>query len=243
MELKEFIYKRKSVRSYTGEPVNKETLDQILAFAKNARPLYDNIKVRAEIVDKKEVKCILPWITPQLIAIFSEDKEGALENAGFIFQQVDLYLQSLGLGACWLGMGKITPAVDNKVNDGMKFVILMTVGYPKGEGTRNSLNEFKRKSLGDISDQVDERLKPAQYAPSSVNSQPWYFVHDGNVIHVYCVLQGFLKMKMLGDMNLIDMGIALAHLYVANPDTFRFFKEKNVKEVKGYGYIGSICLD
>lgn len=243
MELKELIYKRKSVRSYTGEPLDENTIEKILAFAKNAKPLYDNIKVRAEIVDKKEVKCILPWITPQLIAIFSEDKDGALENAGFIFQQVDLYLQSLGLGACWLGMGKITPAVDNKANDGMKFVILLTVGYPKGEYQRNSLSEFKRKSLVEIADRADERLKPAQYAPSSVNSQPWYFVHEDDDIHVYCTLQGLFKMKMLGDMNQIDMGIALAHLYVSNPDTFRFFKAENARALKGYEYIGSVCLD
>ncbi len=242
MELKELIYKRKSVRSYTGEPLDAQTLEKIEMFAKNAKPLYEDIKVRCEIVEKKAVKCILPWITPQLIAIFSEDKPGALENAGFIFQQVDLYLQSLGLGACWLGMGKITPAVDNTKKDGMKFVILMTVGYPKGEYQRHSLGEFKRKSLGDISDVADEGLKPAQYAPSSVNSQPWYFVHEGDTIHAYCTLQGFFKVKMLGDMNQIDMGIALAHLYVANPDTFKFFKAENAKELKGYAYMGSLNI-
>lgn len=243
MELKELIYKRKSVRSYTGEPLDQDILEKILMFAKNAKPLYANIKVRAEIVDKEEVKCILPWITPQLIAIFSEDKEGALENAGFIFQQVDLYLQSIGLGACWLGMGKITPAVDNLKNDGMKFVMLLTIGHPKGEYQRKSLSEFKRKPLSDISDRVDERLEPARFAPSSVNSQPWYFVHEGEMIHAYCILQGLFKMKMLGDMNQIDMGIALAHLYVANPDTFRFYKVENPKTLKGYEYIGSVCLD
>lgn len=243
MELKELIYKRKSVRSYTGEPLDAETINKIQKFAANAKSLYPDIKVRSEIVDKKDVKCILPWITSQLIAIFSEDKPGALENAGFIFQQVDLYLQSMGLGACWLGMGKITPAVDNLKKDGMKFVILLTIGYPKGEYQRKSLNEFKRKPLSDISDRVDERLEPARFAPSSVNSQPWYFVHEDDVIHVYCTLQGLFKMKMLGDMNQIDMGIALAHLYVTNPDTFRFFKVENPKTLKGYGYIGSFCLD
>ena len=32
-------------------------------------------------------------------------------------------------------------------------------------------------------------------------------------------------MKALGDMNRIDMGIALAHMYAANTDTFSFVKE------------------
>ena len=40
-----------------------------------------------------------------------------LENAGFIFQQVDLYIQSLGLGSCWVGLGRPKgAAVKNKEN-------------------------------------------------------------------------------------------------------------------------------
>ena len=49
-------------------------------------------------------------------------------------------------------------------------------------------------------------------------------------------------MKMLGDLNQIDMGIALAHMYVANEETFRFFKVDDVKEIKGYAYIGSFTI-
>ena len=62
---------------------------------------------------------------------------------------------------------------------------------------------------------------------------------------VWLELLGFvpsLMSPMLGNMNRIDMGIALAHLYVANEDTFRFFKAENVVEVPGYGYIGSVTL-
>lgn len=77
---------------------------------------------------------------------------------------------------------------------------------------------------------------------SSVNSQPWYFTHEDNIIHLYCVQQGLFKVKTLGDMNRIDVGITLAHLYVTNPDTFHFFKADNVKTVKGYGYIGSFTI-
>ena len=47
---------------------------------------------------------------------------------------------------------------------------------------------------------------------------------------------------MAGYLNRIDMGIALAHLYVANADTFRFFREENAPTVQGYGYIGSVTI-
>ena len=64
----------------------------------------------------------------------------------------------------------------------------------------------------------------------------------GDVIHVHCAMQGFLKVRMLSDMNRIDMGIALAHLYVEYGERFRFFKTEAVKKLKGYGYIGSFDL-
>ena len=40
----------------------------------------------------------------------------------------------------------------------------------------------------------------------------------------------------------VDAGIALAHLYGANPESFRFFKAESVPEIPGYGYIGSVTL-
>lgn len=244
MELKEIIYKRKSTRSYTNIPVDDLTIQKIQEFTATIKPLYPDIKVRSEIVSRDNVKCICPWTTPQLITIFTEDKEGALVNVGFIFQQLDLYMQSLGLGVCWLGMGKLSAQgiVETKNDGGLEFAMMLAFGEPKGELYRSSTSEFKRKVLTDISDKQDERLEPARVAPSSVNSQPWYFTHEGDTIHTYCALQGFLKVKTLGDMNQIDMGIALAHMYIANEDTFRFFKADSVKEIKGYAYIGSFTI-
>lgn len=243
MELKEMIYKRKSVRSYTGEPVDDATIEKIKSFAAGIKPLYPDIKVSSEIVGKESVKCILPWITPQLVAIFSEIKEGYLENVGFIFQQLDLYIQSLGLGVCWLGMGRLSEqdAVESK-DENMQFVILLAFGHPKGAALRSGITEFRRKKLSEISDRQDERLEAARLAPSSVNSQPWYFTHEEDTIHVYCALQGFFMAKTLSNMNRIDMGIALAHMYIANKDTFRFFIADSIKKVKGYEYIGSFTL-
>lgn len=40
----------------------------------------------------------------------------------------------------------------------------------------------------------------------------------------------------------LDVGIALAHLYVNNEKSFRFFKAESPPEVTGYTYIGSYTL-
>ena len=100
MTLNEMIYHRKSCRSFLGKPVDAEMMEKILSF--ELKPLYPEIQVRMDIVSRDQVKCICPWTTPRLIAIYSEETEGYLENIGFLFQQMDLYLQTLGLGVCWL---------------------------------------------------------------------------------------------------------------------------------------------
>ena len=229
MPLKEMIFKRKSCRSFTGKPVDAEEMEKILSFAPKA--LYPEIKVRMDIVSRDKVKCICPWTTPQLIAIYSEETEGYLENIGFLFQQLDLYLQTLGLGVCWLGMGRMNPKTTTVV-EGMKFVIMLAFGHPKGDQLRHDLKSFKRKPMEQICDKTDPRLEPARLAPSAVNSQPWYFTHDGDTIHVYCAKKG----------SRLDAGIALAHLYVANEETFQFFKAERFSDLSGYTYIGSVTL-
>ena len=229
MMLHEMIYHRKSCRSFTGIPVEDATIVAIKAFS--MKPLYSDIKVHWDIVARNQVKCICPWTTPQVIAIYSEEKEGYLENVGFLFQQLDLYLQSLGLGVCWLGMGRMNPKTTREI-PGMKFVIMLAFGYPKGNQLRHDRKEFRRKAAEQIADVADLQLEPARLAPSAVNSQPWYFTHDGDTIHVYCTCKG----------SKLDTGIALAHLYVANPENFRFWQERNVPDLPGFGYVGSVTL-
>ena len=229
MTLNEMIYHRKSCRSFAGRPVDAEMIEKILSF--EMKPLHPQIRVRMDIVSRDKVKCICPWTTPQLIAIYSEETDGYLENIGFLFQQMDLYLQTLGLGVCWLGMGRMNPKTTTEVA-GMKFVIMLAFGYPKGDQLRYGRKGFKRKPMEQITDKPDLRLEAARLAPSAVNSQPWYFTHEGDAIHVYCSKKG----------SPLDAGIAMAHLYVENPESFRFFRAEDVTQIPGYGYLGSVAL-
>ena len=234
----EMIEKRKSCRSYTDQPVPDEVWEKLRSF--QMKPLYPEIGVKWEVVDREDIRCILKFITPKMIAIYSEKKDGYLENVGFMFQQMELYLQTLGLGVCWLGMGKPNHKVAEAA-PGMDFVILLTVGYP-ADPFRSSPEEFNREPMENISDREDPRLEPARLAPSSCNSQPWYFTHDGEQIHVFWDQHGLIKRAVLAYFNPIDMGIALAHLYLTNPETFRFFRRTDIAAPKGRVYIGTITL-
>lgn len=233
------IAKRKSCRSYTDVPVSEELLEKIRSF--EMKPLYPEIGVEFRIVTKDQVRNPCPFKTEQLIAIYSEKKDGYLENVGFMFQQMDLYLQSLGLGVCWLGMGRPREGAEDLV-PGLEYVIALTIGYPEGDMTRKELSEFNRVTLAEISDREDEKLEPARLAPSSCNSQPWHFVHTEDAIRLYWDQKGLAVRAQFVYFNPIDIGICLAHLYLANAETFSFFKEENVPEIPGHVYMGSFTL-
>ena len=49
----------------------------------------------------------------------------------------------------------------------------------------------------------------ARWAPSAGNGQPWRAVVDGNSVHFYEAKS--LKDSPLGDIQKVDVGIALAH--------------------------------
>lgn len=230
MKLEEQIYLRKSCRKYLDEPVNFDLIDE---FMSNVKPLNEDIKYRYEFLKQNEVSSKMHFKAPYYLAIYSEIKENYMVNAGFIFQQLCLYLQSQGIGSCWLGLGS------PKKKDS-EFVILISFG--KSDDMTRTLDEFKRNNLSKISDEVDESLIPAQLAPSAMNSQPWYFKHTVDGFDVYQVKQNIIKRQLLKRWNPIDMGIAISHMYIANENTFEFKIKDNFDELKGYTYIGSIKI-
>ncbi len=214
------IYTRRSHRKYYNDVLEQSEERAINEAIADLRPLYPEIKCKIELVRKSAVRTMMPWMPYHAVTVHSEVRDGYLENVGFMLEQLDLYIQSMGLGTCWIGMGKPREgAIDAP---GMEYVMMLAVGKTK-EKMREGEADFKRLSLSEISDSPDERLIPARLAPSSVNSQPWYFEHSDAGIRLYQRL--LVRTKNLTRMNRIDVGIALAHLYVANPDTFLHFLE------------------
>ena len=229
MDLDRQIYLRKSCRKYLDEEIDFTLIDDFLS---NVKALIPEINYSYKIFKKDEVNIKTRWSAPYYLAIYSEKKENYGLNAGFIFQQLSLYLQSMDIGSCWVGLGSL------KDKD-PEFVILISFG--KSNDLTRDINSFKRKKLSEISDFEDEKLIPAQLAPSAVNSQPWYFKHTDEGFDVYKIKHNVLKRKILGKWNDIDVGIALAHLYVSNPNTFNF-EIKNKENIKGHTYLGSLRI-
>ncbi|WP_407374321.1 nitroreductase family protein [Methanobrevibacter sp.] len=230
MDLASQIYVRKSCRNYLDDEIDMGIIKEFLS---DINPLNEEINYYYEILTKEEVNVRTGWSAPYYLALYSEKKDNYMENIGFVFQQLSLFLQSQGIGSCWAGM-----ASPKKKNPDSVIVI----AFGRSDKMTRDVSDFKRKGLSQISDFEDERLIPAQLAPSAMNTQPWFFKHTDDGFDVYQVKQNILKRQVLKRWNPIDMGIALAHLYVENEDSFEFEIKNDADELKGYTYTGSIKI-
>jgi nitroreductase len=213
--LYETIFKRKSVRDYDLTPLDGQTLAEIMAHIRALKPLYDDIKIEMKLVSQKDVKGLLRAKAPHYLVVFSETKDGYLTNAGFMLQQMDLFFSANGIGSCWQGMPKPTKEILNSSK--LEFVILLAFGKPQERLHRESVLEFKRKPLGEITDikGADELLEPARLAPSAMNRQQWFFTGNASTIHAYRAKSSFIIAFMFERMSKISMGIAICHLWIA----------------------------
>ena len=230
MDLASQIYTRKSCRKYLDDEIDFNVIDEVIA---NVKPITEGIDYRWEIFKKEGVNIKTRWSAPHYLALFSQKRSLDKVNIGFVFQQVCLHMQSIGIGNCWVGLGSL------KEND-PDFIILIAFG--KSDDMTRDITGFKRKDLSEISDFEDERLIPAQLAPSAINAQPWFFKHTDDGFDVYQQKQNIIKRQFIKKWNPIDVGIALAHMYVSNEDTFDFEVKTNFEKLKGYDYIGSFKI-
>jgi nitroreductase len=140
MTIRETIYNRKSTRKYDRTPPSIEVLEDIQNFIKGVKPLFDDIELRFDILPAEKVRAMIG--APYFLAAYSENKDHSRINTGFMLQQMDLYIQSIGLGSCWLGTAKPIEGKDDK----LEFVIALGFGRASGNPHRK-LSDFRRKPL------------------------------------------------------------------------------------------------
>jgi nitroreductase len=215
-ELYRTIFRRKSIRKYDMTPLPAAMLTDLQEFARHVRTLDTTIRYEYVYLGTDEVKNMLPIKAPHYICLYSEKKDGYLMNAGFLLQQIDLYLSAKGIGSCWLGMAKPSKQVTEPKGD-LEFIIMIAFGGTGELVHRTDTSVFIRRSISAISqiDGAGELLEPVRLAPSASNSQPWFFSGSPEEIDVSREKPGFLKAPLYERMNQIDIGIALCHLWLS----------------------------
>jgi len=215
------IFSRKSIRRYKNERLEWELLADILEYANRLPMLVEGIAVEFKLVSNIEERqgFYSPFSikAPYYLCLSSEEKEGYMLNAGYLMQQMNLYIASKGLGTCFFIFG---PGHGLKASMKYSYVLTLAFGKTNAELYRDS-SEAKRLPeeelvlyKEEVSPEIRQILAAARLAPSSFNSQPWRFVAYKNRIHLFARKINPL-IKRFDNTTMLNMGIMLANLLLA----------------------------
>ena len=230
----ETILTRKSVRSYDGRPIEAETLAKIEDFANETQNPF-GIPVSFVFLDAKERELSSPVLTGE--PLYVAGKVGKVPYGdvafGFSMEHLLLYAWSLGVGSVWIGgtmKRELFEAAGGKGPE-ERMPCVSPLGYPaakkslretvmrRGVGADSRLpgeklffcDSFDTPLPGKAPEPCSDLLEFVRWAPSAVNKQPWRVVLRGDRYHFYLKHDKGYTSDAVGDMQKIDLGIALCH--------------------------------
>lgn len=225
----EIIKRRKSVRSYSDKIISEDLIEKIENYINNIYNPF-NINIRIRLIKKENYDGVVKLGTygfikgaKYFLIAACENKDFSLEALGYTFEKVILYCTSLGLSTVWLGGTFSRSSFKKTINlkEDEILPIVSPIGYESysksflqklinNNGNRKEFSEifFENNFNTPLNDDLDEIYKDVlemvRLAPSSMNSQPWRIIKENNDLHIYT--------NGNGNMNKIDIGIALAHI-------------------------------
>ncbi len=170
-----------------------------------------------------------------------EPTREAMLDYGYLLERLILEFTRFGLGTCWLGgtfeRGGFAKAIG--LREGLVIPAITPVGFPtamRGLGDRiirlsaGSRNRLPAEQLffdGEFSHSLDllsvgplkAAFEAVRLAPSASNKQPWRIIYAKERADFYLVrTPGYLNKYTSVDLQMVDIGIALSHWYLACQD-------------------------
>ncbi len=233
-ELLKTIMGRKSVRTFDGKPVSAEDREHLEQYMRSIRNPFD-IPIRFVLLDAKEHGLSSPVLTGETLFVAGiADKVPYADVAfGYSFEKLVLYAWSLGIGTTWIGGTMKRELFEQAagLSEGEMMPCVSPLGYP---AKKRSIREtMMRKGVGADSrmpaDKLffdctwdtalpaekrmanDNLIEMVRWAPSAVNKQPWRIIVSDNDFHFYEKRDKGFASEKTGDLQKIDVGIALCH--------------------------------
>ena len=176
----EMIFKRKSFhvfRNVGDESISEDELNDIQNAYKEFIPLNPEIRTAVRIVSEDQTTCKRGG--EYCILLYSEKKDGYLQNIGYLGEQLDLYLVSRNIGTLWFGIGKAEESFNS-----MEFIIMFSIRKICNDSKfRKDMFKSKRKSIEEIweGEQIPGVSDIVRFAPSACNTQPWFVKNNGEL--------------------------------------------------------------
>ncbi|MBR1478256.1 MAG: nitroreductase [Lachnospiraceae bacterium] len=261
---KKMIKQRKSVRTFDGKTLSDEDRKNLENYIHVLTNPFE-VPVEFCLLDAKEHQLSSPVIVGEHTYLAAKVKrEEHFEIAfGYSFEKACLYARSLGIGTVMLAASLSRSAFEKAMNvqEDEVLPVASPVGYPAEKGSirenlmRKGLRADERIAFDELffagsfdkaltkeaAGEYTEALEMARLSPSATNKQPWRAVVDGNKVYFY--EQKSIKDSILGDIQKVDVGIALCHFDLVmeeNGVSGRFlFEDPQIKAPENVYYIAS----
>lgn len=230
--LSDLIKERRSVRTYDGMPLSEPHRKDIEEYVRDIANPFD-IPVTFVLLDAEEYRLSSPVLSGETLYIAGKvaKKPYADVAFGYSFEKLVLHAWELGIGTVWIGGTMKRENFENAadLHPGEMMPCISPLGYTakkmslketmmrKGVGADNRLPGEKLFFDGTWGNAytVDQEMagifEMVRWAPSAVNKQPWRILVKDGVYHFYEKKnKGYLH-ESTGDLQKIDVGIALCH--------------------------------
>jgi hypothetical protein len=239
--LVEIIHQRRSIRTYSNRPVPADMKSEIIQFIQQLKGPFP-VNFRLEWLDKPEIKAEariklgtygMIQGASSFIAAAVKKQERNMEQLGYVFENLVLYLTSLGLGTCWLAgtfaKTEFLKAVKIEADEFLPIVTpvgyagrirspidILIKPYPTLKQRMPWYDLFFKDSLNTILSQAEMGeyalpLEMVRLAPSASNNQPWRIVKQNHLFHFYLAHDAVYSHRYPYDIQKVDMGIAMFH--------------------------------
>ncbi len=262
--MKEMIKNRRSVRTFEDVPLKDEDRKAIEEYIATLDNPF-SIPVTLKIFHAKEYGLTSPVIVGAKEYLVG--KVPLLPHCemayGYEFEKVCLFALTKGVSSVMLAGSLKREAFEKAIDVKEKEVLLVAspLGYVakkmslretvmrKAIGADNRLpfeklffsQNFETPLSKEEAGLYLEALEAIRLAPSAVNHQPWRVVKENDVLHFYEYRT--IKESPIGDVQKIDMGIALSHLDVVMEENGYqgeyFFEEPSIAKGDSLEYIVS----
>ncbi|MCH5347705.1 MAG: nitroreductase family protein [Oscillospiraceae bacterium] len=236
--IEELVRNRRSVRTFDGKEISPEDMEKLTTFMSDLKNPY-GIPVICRLLDAKQQKLSCPVVsgTDLYLGVKAKRVPNADVAVGYSLEMLVLYAQSIGIGTVWVGGTMDRAAFERAMElDADEMMPCMSpLGYPskkmsiKESMMRKGVKADSRNSFetmffdGDLNTpltpekagKLEYPLEMVRWAPSAVNKQPWRIVVNQNDVHFYLKHSRGFGSKSSGDMQKVDMGIALCHFSLA----------------------------
>lgn len=237
-ELQKIVRGRRSVRTFDGRELEAADLEKLSAFLKETENPY-GIPVTFRFLDAKKQALPCPVVTGTNLFVGAKVPRvpHAEEAFGYSFEMFVLYAQSLGIGTVWVGgtmdRAAFERAMDLQAEERMP--CMSPLGYPaKKTSVREGMmrkaikadqrspfeslffdGSFDTPLTAEKAGRLAEPLQMVRWAPSAVNKQPWRVVSGPGGVHFYLKQSKGFVSDAVGNMQKVDLGIALCHFALA----------------------------